>query len=54
MLAHGFTADQLSEVVRIGFAAKSTERIAGRFGEMSEIKRFNITEEGERALGYER
>jgi hypothetical protein len=49
MGAHGFTADQLAHMVRIGFAA--TE---GGVGQMSEIERFKITEEGERALGYRR
>jgi len=54
MLAHGFTADQLGTMVHMGFAAQTAERVVGTFGQTSEIKRFKITEEGERALGYER
>jgi hypothetical protein len=51
MRAHGFTPDQLATMVHIGFAAKTTERVVGTFGQTSEINRFRITEEGERALG---
>jgi hypothetical protein len=51
MHAHGFTADQLTMMVHIGFAAATMERVVGSLGQISEIKRFKITEEGERALG---
>jgi hypothetical protein len=54
MRAHGFTADQLATMVHMGFAAQTAERVVGTFGQTSEIKRFKITEEGERALGYHR
>ena len=54
MRAHGFTADQLAIMVRMGFAAQNAERVVGTFGQTSNIKRFRITEEGERALGYHR
>jgi hypothetical protein len=54
MRAHGFTADQLRTMVYMGFAAQTAERVVGTFGQTSEIKRFKITEEGERTLGYER
>ena len=50
MLAHGFTADQLGTMAHMGFAAQTAERVVGTFGQTSEIKRFKITEEGERAL----
>jgi hypothetical protein len=29
MLLHGFTAEQLAELARAGFAATSTERVVG-------------------------
>jgi hypothetical protein len=51
MHAHGFTAGQLATMEHIGFAATTTERVVGSVGQISEIKRFKITEEGERALG---
>ena len=54
MSVHGFTADQLAELVRIGFAAKITERVLGGVGQALEVERFKIAEEGERALSYER
>ena len=50
MLLHGFTADQLAALVRIGFAATTIERMAGGV-RPSEVKRFKITEAGQRALG---
>jgi hypothetical protein len=53
MRAHGFTADQLAELVRIGFAAKTTERVVGS-RQMFEVKRLKITEAGELTLGYRR
>jgi hypothetical protein len=54
MRAHGFTADQLTTMVHMGFAAQTAERVVGTFGQTFEIKRFRITEEGELALGYHR
>jgi hypothetical protein len=54
MGAHGFTADQLAKLVRIGFADKTTECVVGGVEQTSEVERFKISEEGERALGYER
>jgi hypothetical protein len=50
MLAHGFTADQLAEFVRMGFAAKATER-GGAGDQTFEVASFKITEAGQRALG---
>ena len=50
MRAHGFTADQLADLVRIGFVAKATEpAVGGR--EPFDIARFKITEAGQQALG---
>jgi hypothetical protein len=54
MHAHGFTADELAAMVHIGLAAETTERVVGNVGQMSEITTFKLTEEGERALGYQR
>jgi hypothetical protein len=51
MHAHGFTADQLTTMVHIGFAATTTERVVGSVGQISEIKSFKITEAGDEALG---
>jgi hypothetical protein len=50
MLLHGFTAAQLAELVRAGFAARTIERAVGA-ARPSEVKRFKITEAGQRALG---
>ena len=50
MLAHGFTVDQLVELVRGGLATAHAERmVAG--GRSMEIARVRITEAGRRALG---
>ena len=54
MGAHGFTAEQLADLVRLGFAAKTPERIMGGVEQTLEVKTFKITDDGERALGYER
>jgi hypothetical protein len=51
MRMHGFTADQLAELVRAGFAATATERTVGEWRQPLEVKRFKITEAGDRALG---
>jgi hypothetical protein len=50
MRMHGFTADELTELVRAGFAATATERTVGGRQPL-EVKRFKITEAGDRALG---
>jgi hypothetical protein len=42
MLAHGFTVDQLSELVRAGFVVSTSERVEGA--------KFRITEAGQRAM----
>jgi hypothetical protein len=50
MRMHGFTADQLTEWVRVGFAAAITERTVSEWRQPLEVKRFKITEAGDRAL----
>lgn len=50
MHAHGFTADQLAQLVRFGFAAKTTERVV-RGGQTFEVARLKITEAGRQACG---
>jgi hypothetical protein len=52
MLLHGFTAEQLAELVRVGFAATTIERVVGE--EPFDIACFKITEAGQRALGNQR
>ena len=48
LIAHGFTVEQMVELVRIGHATAQTERvIAG--GRAIEIARIKITEAGRRA-----
>jgi len=54
MTAHGFTADQLAQLVRTGFAVMTAEQVVGGIERTFEVKGFKITEDGERALGYER
>jgi hypothetical protein len=49
MRMHGFTADQLAELVRAGFAATTTERMLGEWRQPLET--LKITEAGDRALG---
>jgi hypothetical protein len=51
MRMHGFTADQLRELVRVGLAATSTERAVGEWQQPLEVKRLKITQAGDRALG---
>jgi hypothetical protein len=53
MRAHGFTAEQLAELLRIGFAVETTERVVGS-GQMFEVKTLRISEAGELELGYRR
>jgi hypothetical protein len=50
MLLHGFTAAQLAELVRVGFAATTIERVVG-VAQTVEVTRLKITEVGQRALG---
>jgi hypothetical protein len=54
MGTHGFTANQLSNLVLLGFARRTAERVVGGVGQTFEVTTFKITEDGERALGYER
>lgn len=54
MATHGFTSDQLSGLVLLGFAGMTAERVVGGVGQTFEVTTFKITEDGERALGYER
>jgi hypothetical protein len=51
MRLHGFTADQLTELVRVGFAVTTIERVIGERRQPLEVKRLKITEAGDRALG---
>ena len=48
---HGFTVDQLAELVQVGFAATTTERLVGEWRQPLEVKRLKITQAGEWALG---
>jgi len=51
MRAHGFTPDQLAELVRIGFADRTSECVVDEWRRVLEIKTLKITETGDRALG---
>jgi hypothetical protein len=44
MRAHGFTADQLAELVRVGFATMTTERVVDEW----RAKRSNVFGESRR------
>ena len=50
MLLHGFTTEQLAELVRDGFVAETREHVVGA-EEPFDIARFKITEAGQYALG---
>jgi hypothetical protein len=50
MLLHGFTAEQLAELVDVGFAATTIERVGGG-AQTVEVAKLKITEAGQRALG---
>jgi hypothetical protein len=50
MLAHGFTADQLTKLVRLGIAAKTTERVVSGL-QTFEVVRLKISEAGQQVLG---
>jgi hypothetical protein len=53
LLAHGFTIEQLVELVRAGLAAATPQRVkAGR--EVMEVATLRITEAGRRALAESR
>jgi hypothetical protein len=49
MLAHGFNKSQLTELVHLGFAAVTTERLVGN-GQTFEVVRFKITDAGDQSL----
>jgi hypothetical protein len=50
MLAHGFTTEQMVELVRAGLATATAERVvAGK--QRLEVATVRITEAGRRALG---
>ncbi|HVI65181.1 MAG TPA: hypothetical protein VM910_21755 [Bradyrhizobium sp.] len=49
MLAHGFTVEQLVELVRAGLAMATVERMVAREKSI-EVARVRITEAGRRAL----
>jgi hypothetical protein len=49
MLMHGFTRDQLRDLVELGFAATTAERVVERW-QTVDATRFNITEAGHPSL----
>jgi hypothetical protein len=49
MIAHGFTVEQMVDLVRAGLATAQAERI-GAGGRMIEVARVRITEAGRQAL----
>jgi hypothetical protein len=49
MLAHGFTIEQMVELVRAGLATAQAERVVAG-GRTIEVARVRITEAGRRAL----
>jgi hypothetical protein len=49
MLANGFTVDLMLELVRVGLASATAERIVAGQGTI-EVGRLRITETGRRAL----
>jgi hypothetical protein len=49
MLAHGFTIEQMVELVRTGLASAHAERVVAG-GKMMEITVVRITQAGRRAL----
>jgi hypothetical protein len=52
MLAHGFSVEQLVDLVRAGLATAETERVVARSSTF-EVARVKITDAGRRALGPE-
>jgi hypothetical protein len=53
MLAHGFNRAQLAELVHLGFASATKERVISG-GQTLEVPRLKITEAGQRTLGDQR
>ena len=49
LVAHGFTVEQMVELIRIGHATAQTERVIAD-GRAVEVARLKITEAGRRAL----
>jgi hypothetical protein len=49
MLAHGFTIEQMVELIHAGLATAKAERVVAG-GRTIEVARVRITEEGRRAL----
>ena len=52
MLAHGFTVEQMVEIIRAGLATAQTERVVAG-GRTFEVARVKITEAGRKALASE-
>ena len=50
MRMHGFTTDQLAELVRFGFVVTTTERVVSEWRQSLEVKKLKITQAGDRAL----
>ena len=50
MRAHGFTADQLTKLVRLGIAAKTSECLDSG-GQTFEVVRLKIREAGHQVVG---
>jgi hypothetical protein len=51
MRAHGFTVEQLVELLRAGLATAQSERVVAA-GHTVEVARVRITEAGRQALGH--
>jgi hypothetical protein len=49
MITHGFTIEQMVELVRAGLATVTTQRVVAR-GRTIDVARVRITDEGRRAL----
>jgi hypothetical protein len=50
LLAHGFTTEQIVELIRAGLATATAERVVAG-GKAIEVARVKITEAGRRAIG---
>jgi hypothetical protein len=50
LMAHGFTVEQMAELVRSGLATAQTERVMAG-GRAIEVARVRITEAGRQAIG---
>jgi hypothetical protein len=53
MLAHGFTIEQMVELIHAGLATAATERVVAG-GRAIEVARVRLMEAGRRALGRAR